>query len=196
MKRKDEAGIHGEGAIIVDEAKVTANAPAREGLAKTELSAIGTSLTKQTETGEGTGGQYGPEVFADVFNRIIEGGSINRICSEPSMPSKKTFFKRIAEDSDLQEAYSRAMILRADYLAEEVVEIADTILPGVKTINKNGKVEIVTADMVERSRLMIDARKWQCSKLNPKKYGERLQTDVAVTVETHEERLQRLTGGK
>ena len=37
-------------------------------------------------------------------------------------------------------------------------------------------LKITEGDMIERSRLQIDARKWAASKLAPKKYGERLQT--------------------
>ena len=33
---------------------------------------------------------------------------------------------------------------------------------------------MVTADMVERARLQIDARKWLAGKMAPKKYGEKL----------------------
>jgi len=112
------------------------------------------------------------------------------------MPSRKTVYARLATDPDLQAVYDRAVLLKADYLAESVVELADTCQVGAKVIDKSGKITTVTADMVERTRLQIDARKWYAARLNPKKYGDRLQADVAVTVETHEERLQRLTGGK
>ena len=40
------------------------------------------------------------------------------------------------------------------------------------------EMKIITADMIERSRLQVDARKWAASKLAPKKYGERLQTAI------------------
>ncbi len=35
------------------------------------------------------------------------------------------------------------------------------------------ETEIRTGDMVERSRLMVDTRKWYTSKLAPKRYGDR-----------------------
>ena len=179
MKGKDETMIHGEQSIIGNEAQVTHPACAREG-----------------ELEESASGLFAPEVFTRIFERIIEGESLIRICAEPSMPSRKTFYLRISQDSELRESYERAKVLSADYLAEEILEIADTCRMGTKTVNKNGKIETVVGDMVERARLQIETRKWQAAKLAPKKYGDRLQTDMTVQVETHEQRLERLMGGK
>ena len=33
--------------------------------------------------------------------------------------------------------------------------------------------------MVDRSRLMVDAREWLASKLAPKKYGDKVSTEVS-----------------
>jgi len=179
--QKDDAEKKGEQHGIGNEGKVTLPPHGR---------------TREASDKERTKGPFGPEVFADIFSRMIEGETLIKICRDPAMPSRKTVCARIAADSDLQGAYDRAMLLRADYYAESVLDLADNCQVGTKIINKNGKVEIVTADMVERTRLQIEARKWYAAKLAPRKYGDRLQTDLAVTVETHEERLQRLTGGK
>lgn len=140
-------------------------------------------------------GPYPPEVFTAICLRIAEGEPLSRICSEPSMPSRKTFYQWVAEDIDLRAEYENAIALRCDHYADEIISLSDSCREGTKIVKRNGKVETVTADMVERSRLQIDARKWYASKLNPKKYGDRLQADVNVSVETHEQRLQRLTGG-
>ena len=71
---------------------------------------------------------------------------------------------------------------QADYLAEEILEIADD--------GKNDWVErqdgsaAVNNEAVQRSRLRVDARKWLMSKLMPKKYGEKLELggDLKVTL--------------
>ena len=59
--------------------------------------------------------------------------------------------------------YARARVERADLLAEEILEIADTPC--------TNQVEVAQ----QRNRL--DTRKWLASKLAPKKYGDRLQVD-------------------
>lgn len=35
--------------------------------------------------------------------------------------------------------------------------------------------KVITADMIERAKLQIDARKWRLSKMAPKRYGDRLE---------------------
>ena len=55
-----------------------------------------------------------------------------------------------------------------------MLDLSDQCRPGVKTTTKgDGTVETVEGDMVDRSKLMIDTRKWLLSKLLPKKYGDR-----------------------
>jgi hypothetical protein len=43
----------------------------------------------------------------------------------------------------------------------------------------DGSVEITTADAVDRSRLTVDSLKWYLCKLAPKKYGEKVSTEVS-----------------
>lgn len=129
-----------------------------------------------------------------VCELIACGKSLLSICKLEGMPTYAAIMKWLNADSELVEMYERAHLAQAGYLAEETIELADNCRLGQKRTVKDGEVEVVTADMVERTRLQIDARKWYAAKLNPRKYGDRLQTDVNVQVETHEERLQRLTG--
>jgi hypothetical protein len=72
--------------------------------------------------------------------------------------------------------YARAREAQADYYAAEITEIADTCRVGEKIKElPSGAREITTADMVERSKLMVDTRKWLMAKLAPKRYGDRLE---------------------
>jgi hypothetical protein len=43
----------------------------------------------------------------------------------------------------------------------------------------DGSVEITTADAVDRSRLAVEAIKWYLCKLAPKKYGDKVSTEVS-----------------
>lgn len=40
------------------------------------------------------------------------------------------------------------------------------------------ELKTVTADMIERSKLQVDARKWYLSKVMPKKYGDQVKHEV------------------
>lgn len=74
--------------------------------------------------------------------------------------------------------YARAREDQADTLADQIIEIADTPMLGIKTkTDDEGNVETTEGDMIEHRRLRVDARKWIAAKLKPRKYGERLNTE-------------------
>jgi hypothetical protein len=76
------------------------------------------------------------------------------------------FGKVLDSSPDLNISYARAQIGRAEDDADSIVEIADNEL-----IDPN------------RARNMIDARKWRAAKMNPHKYGDRLDLTVNQTVD-------------
>jgi len=102
------------------------------------------------------------KLFDDIILEIsIEGKSL-RDALKGKMSS--ALFFELIKDENKQKQYARACDERADLLAEEILTIAD---------------EGSNADnvIVQRDRLRIDSRKWLLSKLQPKKYGDKL--DVA-----------------
>jgi hypothetical protein len=68
-----------------------------------------------------------------------------------------------------------------DILADEIIALADECRIGEKYKETKEGNYVERGDMVERSRLQIDSRKWLLSKLAPKKYGERLDVNANVT---------------
>ncbi len=63
--------------------------------------------------------------------------------------------------------------------------------------------KVSTADMVDRSRLQVDARKWLLSKIMPKRYGDRIElagkieTEVTLSVaEVMRQRRQKMLSEK
>ena len=81
------------------------------------------------------------------------------------LPDYSTIAEWLREDDNLAQQYARAKEDQADYLAEELVEIADN----------------ATGDY-NRDRLRLDARKWVAAKLKPKKYGDKLDLNHGGTV--------------
>lgn len=67
--------------------------------------------------------------------------------------------------------YARAREARADKMAEDILEIADDASRDL-IVNKQGD-EVPNNELIQRSRLRVDARKWLASKMFPKKYGEK-----------------------
>jgi hypothetical protein len=107
----------------------------------------------------------------------VYGMSIESLCNESLTPAKSTFYEWMDKSESLSNRYGRALRKRTDFWAEQIIAIADeNNLDTV--IDKYGKIQII-GESVQRSRLMIDSRKWLMSKLNPTKYGD--NATLAVT---------------
>ena len=72
--------------------------------------------------------------------------------------------------AELGPQYALAREMGYDSLAEEVIEISDTPCVGPDGYVDNGAVQ--------RARLMADSRRWFLSKAMPKKYGDKITTEV------------------
>jgi hypothetical protein len=94
------------------------------------------------------------------------------------MPDKATVFRWLSLESPFRDGfcdqYAHAREAQADSLADDIIDIADTPMPGVKTKTTAQGVETTEGDMIEHRRLRVDARKWVAAKLKPKKYGDKV----------------------
>jgi len=113
------------------------------------------------------------------------GKSLRSVC-ESNEVKPSTFLLWVSNDSALAEQYARAMQVRADTHFSEIVEISDKQEIGTVETAKEWGTEIKTADMVEHRKLRIDARKWVIARMNPRKYGDKLElagnTESPLTV--------------
>lgn len=89
--------------------------------------------------------------------------------------SRSLFYEWLIEDKDFSDKYTRASEIRSDVLFDEIIEIADD-QQGDIYLDKDGNQQ-TDHNVIARSRLRVDARKWAASKLNPKKYGDRIDLD-------------------
>lgn len=88
------------------------------------------------------------------------------------------------------EHYARAREARADFLAEEILAIADDGSDDSYT-DANG-TKRTDHDAVTRAKLRVDTRKWIASKLWPTKYGDKLDVQNTHTVSPLAEAFKRL----
>lgn len=112
------------------------------------------------------------KLFKEVIEYIEDGLSLRKAVGKAGI-STRTFYNWIEADNDKQQQYARATSIRADQLFEEILVYADAI-DDCNYIDKNGN-ERVDWGKVQRNRLQMDARKWMLGKMNPKKYGDRVQ---------------------
>ena len=99
-----------------------------------------------------------------ICELIADGSSLRSICADERMPSVVTVRSWFRANQEFLSQYARARMEQADHYADEVVTIADTSLDA------------------NLARVKIDARKWAASKLNPKRYGDKL--DITTRDET------------
>lgn len=119
------------------------------------------------------------EFSQEIADKICEALStssisLRKLCESPDLPGQTTVFKWLNSYPEFAKQYARAREAQADFIADEILEIADKSRMGIKTVVKETHTEITEGDMVDRSRLMIDARKWRAGKLAPKKYGDKI----------------------
>lgn len=108
---------------------------------------------------------YSDDLAKEICLRISNGRSLSSVCRDKDMPSRRTVYDWLADEDkkDFLHRYREADLQRADYHADELIEIADS-------------VEADTAE-VAKARLQIDTRKWQIARMNATKYGDKQQVD-------------------
>lgn len=143
-----------------------------------------------------------PDTFtqdvADLLCDRIASGSrgLVRVLEEmrkeniEGVPSVVTIFNWFDLYPHFLKQYTRAKQIQADYMADEIIDIADNDNLDIG-FNDEGK-PFVNHEHINRSRLRVDARKWVASKLKPKVYGDKPPVDedeataptpVAITIQ-------------
>ncbi len=107
---------------------------------------------------------YSPSLADDILKRIAQGETLKSICSNDGFPPHATVRYWVDQNFDgLSARYARARADGHDAIAEDAIRIADD-----QTIDPNSR------------RVMVDTRKWFLSKLNPGKYGDKLELSGSV----------------
>jgi len=133
---------------------------------------------------------YSQKQKEDIINTICKEIADNKeslrgALRKDGMPDKNQFYKWIRDQESFREQYARACDERADAIFEEMLEIADDGRNDFmkKSLGDGVDIEALNAEHIQRSKLRIDARKWMLSKMNPKKYGDRIEQNLSGEVE-------------
>ena len=119
---------------------------------------------------------YTQDIGDDICLRLSEGESLRKICSSDGMPSITSVWRWLHVNEAFRDQYARAREEQAETLADEIISIADDGLNDTY-IDENGNKR-TDNDVIARSRLRVDARKWIASKLKPKVYGDKVTQEL------------------
>ena len=143
-----------------------------------------------------------PEQKETLFNDIILDISENKMPLRKALKNRLSvgsFYDIIKEDEGKNERYARACEARAEIIFDEMLDISDDGTNDFtkKEIGDGVEVEILNSEHIQRSKLRIDTRKWILAKMQPKKYGDRINTElsgeVTITSLTPEQRDKRIS---
>ncbi len=121
---------------------------------------------------------YTKELGDKICKRIASGESVRSIDKDKKMPSGATIYNWLLDENKREffEQYARARSIQAEIMFEELLEIADDGSNDWMTLERRDgtEIELENKEVVNRSRLRVDTRKWYLSKVLPKKFGDKL----------------------
>jgi DNA primase len=115
--------------------------------------------------------------YEHIFERVIEdvyrGRSLQSLIEDDHrVVSYEDFLRWVKRDPVRHERFKEAQEMRTEFLAGEILEIAD----GIESVDPTSN------DTVNRDKLRIDTRKWLMSAHNKKRYGETKQIELGGSI--------------
>ncbi|STY31504.1 Uncharacterised protein [Legionella wadsworthii] len=134
--------------------------------------------------------KYNSELVEEICNAIASTSKGIRVLCKENMhwPCQDTLFAWLKKYPEFSEQYAQAKICQIELLIDEILEISDDESNDY-FIHEDGTV-VTNNSSINRSRLKIDTRKWLASKLVPKVYGNRIDSDIQFQMS---EELQKLS---
>lgn len=120
---------------------------------------------------------YKKRIADEICARLASGELLKDICSEKGMPSRSTVYHWLFSRPEFSDTYARAREAQMESWAEDIIEIADD--GSNDTYEDDEGNEKVNHDVIQRSKLRVDSRKWLMSKLSSKRYGDKVQAEVS-----------------
>lgn len=128
---------------------------------------------------------FTPELSRAICDRLSECESLRSICRDEGMPDRVTVFRWLAADEEFRSQYALAREIQAENMVEEIIEISDDgtndWMERQSTSEKGAGVNtgwVLNGEHVQRSRLRVDSRKWVAANLAPKKFGNKVATEI------------------
>jgi len=118
---------------------------------------------------------YDPDVARVICEQLSEGIPLRQICREnEGFPAWRTVYDWMGRDPELAASIARARDIGYDAIAEECLQIADTVAFGQKQVMTDEGTATTIEDMLGHRKLQIETRLKLLAKFHPTKYGEKI----------------------
>lgn len=117
------------------------------------------------------------EIADQVLARLREGLSLRKACAAVDGAKPMTILDWTDAHPEFGVRYARAREVGYKLLADEILQISDDG-KNDSYIDADG-VMVTDQDVIARSRLRVDSRKWLLSKMLPKTYGDFARTELS-----------------
>lgn len=140
----------------------------------------------------GAPSRYSKALAEQVCQRIADGESVRSIGRDTKMPDKTTIIRwllatttviqedgselQVATYPDFRTHYEHARQVSYQLMADSLTDIADDGTNDfmMRQSNSGEEYEVQNHEVLARSRLRVDTRKWFLSKVLPKMYGDKI----------------------
>jgi hypothetical protein len=120
------------------------------------------------------------EARAEILRRIAEGESVLNISRSDHLPARSAIYAAIAADPEFRRDYEAALVSRFEFHADEILEIAyDARNDFMEKTAGDSTSWVENGEALRRSQLRVDARKWLLARMLPKKYGDRVSSEIS-----------------
>ena len=106
---------------------------------------------------------YNERLADRICALIADGSSLRSICERPGFPDRGTVMRWQREIPSFATKCAQAREDQAELMDEKILDVADACTP-----------ETAAAD-----RVKISAYQWRASKLKPKVYGDKIQSEIS-----------------
>ena len=128
---------------------------------------------------------YTEAILAEIVERLSLGEPLAQICRDDGMPAYRTVWEWQQKDEAVSKAIAHAREEGEDVIAANCLEIADDATNDWmerRSEEEQGNGWRLNGEHVQRSKLRIETRLKLLAKWNPKKYGDKLQTEHSGTL--------------
>lgn len=126
--------------------------------------------------------EYNQNIADKICDLVSFGKSLRYVSRQDDMPDLVTIYRWLQRFPEFSKQYDKAKSEQIDTLADEMIDISDDISSDT-IVNENGK-DVVNNTAVNRSRLMVDTRKWIAERMKPKKYGVRQEIEHSGKIDS------------